>query len=351
MATQITLDKDQSQTQKECPLCNKVFQKTEVFVHLLKCVSSFVEDNCRADRTSTQTTEPQWTLWKQFIETEHEKLSLLKASSLTIPYPLQHQLRDPNDGSRLVWYGSYGSNMFDKRFMCYIQGGEIEGMVITNRGCDNKNKPHKDIYYQTSHPLYFAKESITWGGGGVAFIHPDRNSASSSKNNRPNSTNNNNLTHMRLYLISERQFIQVVQQENVKMTKDEAALLDFEHIKTKGKQKIMKTWYGTILHLGAQDGCPIFTFTNERTITSVDDFNHPAESYISVIRKGLIQMQFSDAQVFEYLSQKGGVDAAKLQQFFKPHLPQATKAKSQPKVAKQENEPQTEGLAANPAPN
>ena len=30
-----------------------------------------------------------------------------------------------HEGQQMVWYASYGSNMWTERFLCYIQGGKV----------------------------------------------------------------------------------------------------------------------------------------------------------------------------------------------------------------------------------
>ena len=32
-------------------------------------------------------------------------------------------------GAQYVWYSSYGSNMLYARFLCYLRGGRVDGMV------------------------------------------------------------------------------------------------------------------------------------------------------------------------------------------------------------------------------
>ena len=43
--------------------------------------------------------------------------------------------------NNLVWYACYGSNLLKKRFLCYIQGGKIEGCKKSYFGCDDKSPP------------------------------------------------------------------------------------------------------------------------------------------------------------------------------------------------------------------
>ncbi|KAL9689864.1 hypothetical protein QQ045_010255 [Rhodiola kirilowii] len=69
-----------------------------------------------------------------------------------------------------VWYATFGSNMYKPRFLCYIKGGQVEGMKRACCGAVDSNPP-KEIKWKTvDHRLFFGHESTaTWGPGGVAF--------------------------------------------------------------------------------------------------------------------------------------------------------------------------------------
>lgn len=43
---------------------------------------------------------------------------------------------EEENSRRLVWYSSYGSNMWRERFMCYIQGGSPKGSASVQRGAE-----------------------------------------------------------------------------------------------------------------------------------------------------------------------------------------------------------------------
>lgn len=42
-----------------------------------------------------------------------------------------------------VWYVSYGSNISENRFSCYIEGGIPEGSEKEEKGCENTTPPKK----------------------------------------------------------------------------------------------------------------------------------------------------------------------------------------------------------------
>src|SRR4030095_163368 len=98
-----------------------------------------------------------------------------------------------------IWYASYGSNLLEERFLCYIKGGQPVGSKKHYEGCRDKSLPiDKEEFYIPSE-LYFAKESDSWDNGGVAFI---------KTNFEPQQS-----TLGRMYLITPQQFIDVVKQE------------------------------------------------------------------------------------------------------------------------------------------
>ena len=98
-----------------------------------------------------------------------------------------------------IWYASYGSNISEDRFHCYIQGGTPKGSQTSYKGCKDKTLPIDNEDFYIASELYFAKKSIkSWNGGGVGFISNNFNEAK---------------TIGRIYLITKEQFIDVIKQE------------------------------------------------------------------------------------------------------------------------------------------
>jgi len=91
-----------------------------------------------------------------------------------------------------VWYASYGSNLLESRFRCYLLGGRPEGALRSCRGCSDRSLPLSSKPVDINRQLYFARESQTWAGGGVAFIGEP--------------TNGSSKTYGRMFLITEGQF-------------------------------------------------------------------------------------------------------------------------------------------------
>ncbi len=152
-----------------------------------------------------------------------------------------------NGQNTLIWYASYGSNILQDRFHCYIRGGKPEGSETTYNGCTNKNLPIDNQDFYISSELYFAKKSEkSWNGGGVGFI------ANKFSNER---------TLGRIYLITKEQFIDVIKQE-CNVIRD--IKIDFDSIVSQGSFVLKETkWYNKIIYLGDQAGHPIFTFTHD----------------------------------------------------------------------------------------
>lgn len=150
---------------------------------------------------------------------------------------------------KYVWYACYGSNLDEKRFLCYIDGKnrKIFGIPMTDKGCTDKTPPIKNIPFKIPYSLYFAKNSKKWGGA-VAFIDHNENGVDYSFG--------------RAWLITEEQFREVNKQE--------------------GKNYLKK------IDLGHHENYPVKTFTNKNSMTNqILENNSPSEKYLNTIRRGL----------------------------------------------------------------
>ena len=176
--------------------------------------------------------------------------------------------------SGLVWYASYGSNLLKDRFMCYIQGGTPKGATTNFSGCLDNTEPKEDRHIILPYELYFSKESPTWENKGVAFIK-------STKNDKTR-------TLGRMYLITPEQFKEIMTQENFGNVAVSDIDIDFDALIKDGELEILAGWYSRIIHLGHEDGLPIFTFTAAWSDDRIK-LNPPGESYLSTIIRGLIE--------------------------------------------------------------
>lgn len=189
-----------------------------------------------------------------------------------------------------VWYASYGSNLSRDRFLCYILGETPKGSSQKEVGCRDKTLPRKDKPIRIPHPLYFSMHAAKWDHGGVAFLDASQSEAS---------------TLGRMYLITREQFIDVVKQENTIHTD---FTLHFEDIMNQPKGvDVLDTWYGKILHIGEEEGYPIFTFTAPWRYKDVKP-SRPSKSYLSTLILGYKEtysMQTMD--IVDYLITKPGI--------------------------------------------
>ncbi|XP_076895768.1 histone deacetylase 5-like [Bidens hawaiensis] len=200
-----------------------------------------------------------------------------------------------------VWYASFGSNMSESRFLCYIQGGQAEGMKKPCRGAVDKTKPTEVMWKMVPHRLFFGREStVTWGPGGVAFLNPE--------------INNQEKTFMCLYRITLEQFNDVLLQENVCTDTnspffDLDALDSIEYEKNISLKALKDGWYHNVVYLGKENDIPILTMTC--TDAHVEGFKSgkipicaPAKGYADTLVRGLVQgKQLSEDEAFAYIQE------------------------------------------------
>lgn len=189
-----------------------------------------------------------------------------------------------------IWYASYGSNLLEERFRCYISGGTPRGAHRTYPGCTDTTAPKASKQIAINAELYFAKISRTWSGGGAGFIKPELDA--------------NVTTLGRMYLISVDQFIELVKQE----IKFEGELeVDLNRAVMEGMLELRReVWYSKLLYLGTEEGIPILTFTNTSFLES--EINPPNKHYLKIIIEGLKETyDLRPAEIISYLQSKPGI--------------------------------------------
>ncbi|CAL9083864.1 unnamed protein product [Musa textilis] len=192
-----------------------------------------------------------------------------------------------------VWYASYGSNMWMPRFLCYIEGGKVEGMSAPCCGSQDKSSPKDVIWKIVPHRLLFGRShSRTWGAGGVAFLDPERSTSDRA--------------YLCMYRITLEQFNDVLLQENSLhqengMIKQMASpVLDLHILEyvAKNKSLPLKTlkdgWYSTVLYLETEDDLPILTMTCsasdvERFKSGELPASAPTKDYMKTLVNGLVE--------------------------------------------------------------
>ncbi|XP_008791310.2 histone deacetylase 5-like [Phoenix dactylifera] len=210
-----------------------------------------------------------------------------------------------------VWYGSYGSNMWKPRFLCYIEGGKVEGMNKPCPGSRDKSSPKVVIWKTVPHRLFFARSHTrTWGEGGVAFLHPE--------------SNKNEKAYMCMYRITLEQFNDVLFQENnlhQENGKSQGAiepLLDLSEIGIVAQNKSLPLealkagWYSNVLYLGKEDNLPILTMTClfsevERFKSGELPVTGPSNNYMNTLVRGLVEgKQLTREKAIAYINDAAG---------------------------------------------
>ncbi|CAK9237182.1 unnamed protein product [Sphagnum troendelagicum] len=201
-----------------------------------------------------------------------------------------------------VWYACYGSNMWLPQFMCYIQGGQVEGIVKDCIGCRDPSPPRASLWLTVSNQLFFGcKHSYTWGIGGVAFIDP--------------LPEEDVKTYVHVYKITLEQFKDIFFQENSIMhMENQQFIIDTDLIQSvrNGQPATSHTifedrCYGTIIYLGDEDGIPILSFTcsledMEKFRSGDLEENIPAAAYEQAVARSLINdMGLSEGEARDYI--------------------------------------------------
>ncbi|XP_062188769.1 histone deacetylase 5-like [Phragmites australis] len=209
-----------------------------------------------------------------------------------------------------VWYSSFGSNMWKPRFMCYIQGGKVEGMSIPCCGSRDTSSPRGTMWKTVPHRLLFGRSSTPcWGTGGVAFLNPE--------------INYNEKSYVFMYKITLEQFNDVLFQENrlvLESSKDgnieypDSPLIGSSEMEFMSTNKalhlepIKDSWYSNVLYLGKEDDLPILSMTCpssdiERYKSGELPLSPPSKTYAATLIKGLVEgNQLDEAEAASYIN-------------------------------------------------
>ncbi|GFP87444.1 histone deacetylase 5 [Phtheirospermum japonicum] len=197
-----------------------------------------------------------------------------------------------------IWYASFGSNMSISRFLCYIEGGQTEGMKRPCVGSMDKSKPKEIIWKTFPHRLFFARDRTdTWGPGGVAFLHPKSN------------------VEEKTYMCLLEQFNDVLLLENVPSYDMSNSLFDVTALQTIqtdeciSVEPLQRGWYHNVVYLGKEKDIPILTMTC--TLSDVDSFisgkfliNPPCKEYANTLVRGLVEgNQLSEEEASTYIKE------------------------------------------------
>jgi hypothetical protein len=190
---------------------------------------------------------------------------------------------------RKIWYLSYGSNILEQRFLCYIKGGIPKGIDKKYEGCRDMTLPQASEEIYITGELYFAKSSTTWKNKGVAFL----------------SQNSEMQTKAKMYLITEEQLVDVIKQEN---NSEIDFKIDYEELEKSESITIAGiNWYNKILFLGKKENSPIVTFTHEND-EFLNQINCPDEIYLKIIMEGLMEsFNCNEFDLLEYFENLKGI--------------------------------------------
>lgn len=202
-----------------------------------------------------------------------------------------------NTNNGLVWYVSYGSNMAQERFLCYVQGGRPSGAQRTYTGCRDATAPQDSCAWQLPGQVVFAGTFYAWdpNGAGAALFFPDPGHRSVA----------------RAWLVTKEQFADVVAAENghapgsfddvvnpVLAGRDDAAAIGSGP-------------YGRMVACGQRAGVPAWTFTTNTSFEDVE-LNAPPQAYVDMLVSGLVQTTgWADERARAYLRGLPGYDACR----------------------------------------
>ncbi|XP_038878340.1 histone deacetylase 5 [Benincasa hispida] len=200
-----------------------------------------------------------------------------------------------------IWYAAFGSNLWCPRFLCYLIGGQVEGMNRPCTGSMDKTAPKEIMWKTFPHRLFFGREyTNTWGQGGVAFLHPESNSEEKS--------------YLCLYRITLEQFNDLLYQENSGSGfLSDNPLLDIANLNkvTDNPSNSIEVptgegWYHNLVYLGKEHDIPILTMTCSQL--DVEGFKSgkipicaPAKEYVDTLVKGLAEGPLSKEEALVYI--------------------------------------------------
>ena len=165
-----------------------------------------------------------------------------------------------------IWYVSYGSNMLEERFLCYIEGGCFEDGGSYNEPCQDTTRPLEKRAIDLPYDMYFGNTSGSWNGCGVSFLDTTKEGHALGV----------------AYLITREQFEHVAAEENCGRFPNGTGY-----------------WYENIRTLGEMDGFEMVTITNDE----LRPYNEPCEEYLNTLKRGIREnwKEMSEEDIDNYL--------------------------------------------------
>ncbi len=178
----------------------------------------------------------------------------------------------------MLWYVSYGSNLYAARFRCYLEGGAPPNGLWSAPGARDATPAVADRRVEIPQSLLFGGPSYTWSGA-PAYLDLDGQGT----------------TIGRAWCITPEQFADVVAQEN-HITPGEVEVP--EELVRDGGVLLPKERYGRLVALGELDGAPAVSFT----YVERPEPRAPDDDYLAMLRGGLAELGMTDEQARSYLA-------------------------------------------------
>lgn len=206
--------------------------------------------------------------------------------------------------SDTVWYAGYGSNLLPQRLLCYLEGGQVEGMTVANPGARNRLPFSDHEVGMVPGRLRFAGSFTSWesrdGGAGAAMLQL-----------RPGGPPD---VHAVAYRITVEQLVDVLLQEcgfdpqdldsvDTRYAVQRQVIEYLQDLSTGGPRRVLRRGSGipTVRPVALGDavygrlaGLPLHkedgTVRTVHVLAPVDDHasNPPGDAYRSTMRAGLI---------------------------------------------------------------
>lgn len=190
-----------------------------------------------------------------------------------------------------VWYLSYGSNMFEERFLCYILGRKYKDNARSEQGCKDSSLPIDSKSVVINHELYFSKNSSRWQNGGVAFID--------SKIDKQVKT------YAKMYKITKEQFEDVIKQENRINVKEEIDI-DYNKLNQCNEINLLNSWYGKLIKIGMECNEPVYSFT---ALEVSKQYEKPSKEYLNSLISGIkLNFSLTNDEILNYFINLKGVN-------------------------------------------
>lgn len=188
------------------------------------------------------------------------------------------------------YYMSYGSNLCMDRFMCYVEGGTPERSSRKYLGCRDVTPPKESFGVAFEGSIYYANNSLQWGGGGFLFADFDEP----------------DLSLGRVYLVTREQFVDIVSQECG--FEAGGVDVDFDKLLKVGSLEDNSLLYGHTVYVGSLHHLPVVSFTTSYSVADVAGghapfaLNPPSDAYDNVVRRGVEEtFDLDDEMIEQYM--------------------------------------------------